>query len=164
MVCNPHYCLSEKNAISRSRVPPSRLFPSNCVGRPYINNRPPSPSRSVSMICCKSTYYITPERGEERRGLCILYSPPQMRVIMATIDERLSFSLLLFPLQKMTFHWVLVQKSNDLSLSLSPLSSPRKHLLTKAPSSKAPIRCLRLPLPLRNLFSTHLCKTVMGKM
>ena len=54
--------------------------------------------------------------------LCILYSPPQMRVIMATIDERLSFSLLLFPLQKMTFHWVLVQKSNDLSPSLlSPL-------------------------------------------
>ena len=105
---------------------PSRRFPSNCVRRPYINNRPPSPSRSVSMICCKSTYYITlykeEERGEERILLCILYSPPQMRVIMATIDERLSFSLLLFPLQKMTFHWVLVQKSNDLSPSLlSPL-------------------------------------------
>ena len=127
MVCNPHYCLSEKNAISRSRVPPPRRFPSNCVRRPYINNRPPSPSRSVSMICCKSTYYITlyreEKRGEERRILCILYSPPQMRVIMATIDERLSSSLLLFPLQKMTFHWVLVQKSNDLSPSPSLLSS-----------------------------------------
>ena len=87
-----------------------------------------------------------------------LYSPPQMRVIMATIDERLSFSLLLFPLQKMTFHWVLVQKSNDLS------PSPRKHLLTKAPSLlQSPCALLATPLAPEKLVQHSLVQDSYGK-
>ena len=83
---------------------------------------------------------------------------------MATIDERLSFSLLLFPLQKMTFHWVLVQKSNDLSLSLSPLSSPRKHLLTKALSLlQSPYALLATPLAPEKLVQHSLVRDSYGK-
>ena len=48
----------------------------------------------------------------------------------------------LFPLRKMTFHWVLVQKSNDLSLSLSFLPSTQTLIDKGFPSlSKAPMRC-----------------------
>ena len=82
---------------------------------------------------------------------------------MATIDERLPFSLLLFPLQKMTFHWVLVQKSNDLS-PLSPLSSPRKHLLTKAPSLlQSPCALLATPLAPEKLVQHSLVQDSYGK-
>ena len=163
MVCNPHYCLSEKNAISRSRVPSSAPFPSNCVRRPYINNRPRSLPRSPDDMLQEYLLYL----GEERTVECTarMAQPPQMRVIMATIDERSPLSSP-FPLQKMTFHWVLVQKSNDLSLSRS------KHLLTKASflplslsPSLTPNNAMLATLPDEKLVQQSLLyKIVMGKM
>ena len=79
---------------------------------------------------------------------------------MATIDERLSFSLLLFPLQKMTFHWVLVQKSNDLSPSPSLLSQT---LIDKGSLLQSPCALLATPLAPEKLVQHSLVQDSYGK-
>ena len=92
-----------KNAIRRARV---RSSPSNCV-------REGGGHTSIIGLARRYVAIALITFTEQEDWSHVLQPQPttplQLPVIMASIDERLSPSL-----QKMTFHWVLVQKSNDL--------------------------------------------------